>query len=191
MGRKSKLTPEQWAEVDRRIFEGESIRALARERGISEATIRDRISKIGKQENVQVVAGKIVEAQRSLAALPISAQITAQNLAARLLSISDNLASAAEYGAKTAHRLNALANSEVAKVDDANPLGAASLEAMRGVSAMTKLANEASATGLNLLAANKEMVKSINAPKEEETEKPVRPKISRDEWLKNHGLSKA
>lgn len=191
MGRKSKLSPEQWAEVDRRIFEGESIRALAREHGISEATIRDRISKIGKQENVQVVAGKIVEAQRSLAALPISAQITAQNLAARLLSISDNLASAAEYGAKTAHRLNALANSEVGKVDDANPLGKESLEAMRGVSAMTKLANEAAATGLNLLAANKDMMKSINTPKEAEAEKPVRPKMSRDEWLKTHGLSKA
>lgn len=191
MGRKSKLTPEQWAEVDRRILDGESIKALGREFGISDTSIRERIAKHGKHENVPEVAAKIVDAQRSLAALPISAQITAQNLAARLMSISDNLASAAEYGAKTAHRLNALANSEVGKVDDANPLGKESLEAMRGVSAMTKLANEAAATGLNLLAANKEMVKAVNAPKVDEIEKPIRPKISRDEWLKNHGLSKA
>ncbi len=167
MGRKSKLTDAQWAEVDRRLLEGDSIRAVARDYPISEASIRERLQKIGKTETVQQVAAKIIDAERSLAALPISAQVTAQNLAAKLRSISDNLASAAMHGAATAHRLSALANAEVAKVDDAQPLNATSLEAMKGVAALTKLANDSSSIALNLLAANKDTVTKINAPANE------------------------
>ena len=77
------------------------------------------------------------------------------SLAEKLQNISQSLASAAEHGAATAHRLAALANSEVAKIDDAAVLAPESLEAMKGVAALTKLSNEAAATGLNLLAANK------------------------------------
>lgn len=66
----------------------------------------------------------------------------------------------------TAHRLQALANSEVQKVDDAEPL--ASLEALRGVQVLTKLANESAQTGLNLLTANKKTVEDNNrAPVQE------------------------
>jgi ABC-type transporter Mla subunit MlaD len=169
MGRPSKLTPEQWAQVDRRILDGEPVRVLAREFGISEASIRERIAKSGKIANVQEVARKIVDAEQSLAALPISAQVSAQNLAARLRAISDNLASAAHYGAQTAHRLNALANSEVQKVDDAQPL--ASVENLKGVAALTKLANESASIALTLLAANKETVTKLNE------EKPERKKL--------------
>lgn len=160
MGRKSKLTLEQWAEVDRRILEGESIRSLARQFGVSDATIRERISKHGTKENVQSVARKIVDAEVSLAALPLTAQITARNLAGKLRAISDNLASAAHYGAQTAHRLNAIANSEVQKIDDAQPL--ASVESLKGVAALTKLANDSASIALNLLSANKETVQKIN-----------------------------
>lgn len=158
MGRKSKLGAEQWAEVDKRILEGESIRALAREFGISDSAIRERIAKHGKVKTVQEVARKIVDAENSLAALPITAQITAQNLAAKLRAISDNIASAAHYGAATSHRLSALANSEVSKIDDADPLGADSMEAMKGVAVLTKLANDSGAIALNLLSANKDRI---------------------------------
>lgn len=159
MGRKSKLTDEQWAEVERRIIEGASVRALAREFGISEASIRERIAKHGKTATVQEVARKIVDAEVSLAALPLSAQISAQNLAARLRAISNSLAQAAELGAATAHRLTHLANAEVQKVDDANPLE--SLGNLKGVAVLTKMANESAAIGLNLLAANKDRVKQL------------------------------
>ena len=161
MARKSKLSAEQWAEVDRRALEGESQRALAREFGLSNSALTYRYSKIGKHETVREVAAKIVDAERSLAALPIAAQHTAHNLAAKLRSISENLASAAMHGAATAHRLSALANAEVAKVDDAQPLNAESLEAMKGVAALTKLANDSSSIALNLLAANKDAVQKL------------------------------
>jgi len=167
MGRKSKLSETQWVEVERKMLEGMPVRAIAREYGVSEAAIRAR--KSGSVETIKAVANQIVETERAVMALPISAQITAHNLAAKLRAISDDLASAAHYGAKTAHRLNALANSEVQKVDDANPL--ASVEGLRGVAALTGLANESAKIGLNLLAANKDTIKQINE------EPPERPSI--------------
>ncbi|MGJ7484329.1 helix-turn-helix domain-containing protein [Variovorax sp. LT2P21] len=189
MGRKSKLTEDQWADVGRRLIDGEAQRALAREYGISEATLRQYFAKLEKLPTVQKVAGMIVETEAALKSLPISAQINAQRLADRLMAISQDLASAAFYGAKTAHRLNALANSEVAKVDDADPLGVKSVEAMKGVALMTRLANDSSSIAVNLLAANKEKIAKINEQQEPEVPPPVRPQISREEWLLQHGLS--
>lgn len=165
MGRKSKLTEEQWADLFSRVMNGESRRALGDEYGISEASIRQREAKSGKTQEVQKVARMIVETDAALKSLPIDAQINAQNLAAKLRSISQSLASAADLGAKTAHRLQALANSEVGKVDDANPL--ASMEALRNVGVLTKLGNESASIALNLLAANKDTVKRLNDGEDE------------------------
>ncbi|WP_272970659.1 helix-turn-helix domain-containing protein [Comamonas terrigena] len=158
MGRKSKLTEKQWQEIERRMLEGEAVRKLAKEFGVSEATIRAR--KSTQVEEIKSVANQIVATERAVMALPISAQITAHNLASKLRAISDNLASAAQYGAQTAHRLSALANSEVDKVDDAQPLK--SIESLKGVAALTKLANDSAHVALNLMAANKETIKELN-----------------------------
>jgi hypothetical protein len=188
VGRKSKLSEEQWAEVFRRRIEGESRRALAREFQISEASIREREEKNGKTAEVQQVARMIVATEAAYKSLPVTAQLSAQNLAGKLRSISESLASAADLGAKTSHRLQALANSEVGKVDDADPLSEDSMTALKGVSALTKLANDSASIALNLLAANKETVKELNLPKpEDEPPPPLRPQISREEWLKIHG----
>lgn len=158
MGRKSKLTDKQWAEIERRMLEGESVRALAREFGVAEATIRLR--KSTQVEEIKSVANQIVATERAVMALPIAAQITAHSLASKLRSISDNLASAAQYGAQTAHRLNALANSEVSKIDDASPLESG--ESLKGVMVLTRLANDSASIALNLLSANKETVQKMN-----------------------------
>ena len=164
MGRPSKLTAEQWEEIAKRRMDGESRRSLAREYGVSEASIREREEKIGRLPTVEKVARMIVETESALKSMPVSAQVSAQNLAARFRSISDSYASAAEYGARTAHRLHALANSEVNKVDDADPLSEESLAAMKGVSLLTKLGNDALVPASNLLAANKER---MNQPQDE------------------------
>lgn len=177
MARPSKLTPEQWVEVERRLpTEGAS--ALAREFGISEAGIRKKFGSnqtIGsKSSKVREVAHKLADAQTALAELPVRQQYIAVSLAEKLRNISDNLASAAQYGAQTAHRLSALANSEVAKVDDAEPL--ASVENLKGVAALTKLANESATIALNLLSANKETVQRINTS-DDSSSKPTTIKI--------------
>ena len=158
MGRKSKLIDAQWQEIERRMLEGEPVRALAREFQVSEAAIRAR--KSTHVEQIKTVANQIVATERAIQALPIPAQITAHNLAAKLRAISDNLASAAHYGAATAHRLQALANAEVAKVDDAEPLG--SIDSLKSVGVLTKLANDSANIALNLLAANKDTVQRLN-----------------------------
>lgn len=158
MARPSKLSPEQWAEVDRRLAAGEGVRSLAKAFGMSPAAISKRgVAKQSKQ--TLVVAKQIAETQAALAELPVSQQYIAVSLAEKLRNISASLASAAEHGAATAHRLNALANAEVVRVDDADPM--ASLENLRNVGVLTKLANDSSHIALNLLAANKERVQKM------------------------------
>lgn len=158
MARPSKLKPEQWTEITKRLLAGEKAADLAREFGVSKTAISARVSK--RTETIQTVAHQVVAAERALSELPISEQLIAVNLASKLRAISDNLASAAQYGAQTAHRLSALANSEVAKVDDAEPLR--SIDSLKGVAALTKLANDSASIALNLLAANKDTVKELN-----------------------------
>jgi hypothetical protein len=117
------------------------------------------------------VAEKVVMAQTALEQLPLAHQHQALSLAEKLRNISMSYASAAELGARTAHRFHALANSEAQKVDDANPLSAESLEAMRGIAVLTKIGNDALVPASNLLAANKPAVERLNQPE------PPRPTI--------------
>lgn len=169
MGRKSKLTDAQWAEVERRLLEGESRRALGREFKVSETSIREHFAGSEKEaKQVKEVARKIVDAERSLEALPPLARKTAQNLAEKLRSVSESLAAAAELGAKTSHRLMALANDQVNKVDDAEPLSEQSIASLKNVSALTKLGNDSATIALNLLSANKDTVKRLNEEGAEE-----------------------
>ena len=187
MGRPSKLTPAQWAEVERRLVDGEGVRDLAREFGVAHSQITRRFSHQPHQ-TVRNVAEKLASAQDALAALPTRQQHLAVSLADKLRNISASLACAAELGAATAHRLQALANSEVAKVDDAEPL--TSLENLRGVGVLTKLANDSAATALNLLAANRETVQKLNAPPaDEEKAAPVRQRLGIDEWKRANGFA--
>lgn len=172
MARPSKLTPDQWKIVSKRVIDGESMRALAKEFGVSEGAIRQRVNTQTAQ--VKNVAHKLAEAHTALAELPTHQQYMAVSLSEKLRNISDNLAAAAQYGAQTAHRLSALANSEVAKVDDAEPL--ASVENLKGVAALTKLANESATIALNLLSANKETVQRINTS-DDSSSKPTTIKI--------------
>lgn len=172
MPRPSKLSPAQWKEVERRALQGESASALGREFGVSEGAIRKRIAgerSISEQSTkVREVAEKLADAEIALRALPLGQRQVAIDLSEKLRSISSSLASAAELGAKTAHRLHALANSEVGKVDDAAPLSTESINALKGVGVLTKLANESSHVALNLLAANKETVTRLNEQPEPE-----------------------
>lgn len=160
MARPSKLSPEQWGLLEQRFQAGESARALAREFGVDEAAIRRKFRRDTPQ--VRDAAERLADGQRAVSALPASLQPVAIDLAAKLRNISGSLASAAELGAATAHRLHALANTEVAKVDDANPL--ASIEELKAVGVLTKLANDSAATALNLLAANKDAAQKLVDP---------------------------
>lgn len=176
MGRKSALSPDQWIEIERRIVvDGESVYALAKEFGVNESTVRRKIkpnfadkTEVAQKHHADLRAIAIEKARidkesrtisDKIAELPYAKQVIVHDLSRRLANISNSLASAAELGAATAHRLSALANSEVAKVDDAEPL--ASVENLKGVAALTKLANESATIALNLLSANKDRIKEV------------------------------
>jgi hypothetical protein len=193
MGRPSKLTPQQWTEVERRLLAGETARGIAPDFGISEAGIRKRFgahqSISAQSAQVRTVAEKLADASLALQALPPAQRSVAVDLAEELRTMSVSVARAANLGAKTGHRLHALANSEVAKVDDAAPLSEESIAALKGVGVLTKLANDSLSPALNLLAANKDRVKEITTPPpEDDPGPPLRPQISREQWLKEHGL---
>lgn len=160
MGRKSKLTDKQWEEVRQRHIDGESIRSLADEFKVAESSVREKIS--GDTKRIKAVANQILETESALKALPISAQISAHNLADQLRAISGHLAGAANFGAATAHRLAGIANGRVAQIDDAKPLDDKGITELKGIAVLTKLANEASEIGVNLLRANKEQIDEMN-----------------------------
>lgn len=171
MARPSKLNPKQWDEIKKRIAAGEKPAALAREFGVSRATISERCQK--PAETIRSVANKLVEADKALRSLPVSEQLLTLNLADELKAISFHLAGAARFGAATAHRLTGIANSKVNEIDDAAPLNPESLDALRGVALLTKVANDSATIGLNLLAANKDAVKDMN-----QQAKPIPQRIS-------------
>lgn len=126
---------------------------------MGESSLRERIS--AQSAQIKAVANQMVDADRAVKALPISAQIAAHSLADHLKSISNHLAGAASQGAMTAHKLSQIAN---AKAQELNEVGSLeeNAEALKSVIAMTKGANDAAQIGLNLLAANKETVIQIN-----------------------------
>jgi uncharacterized protein (DUF2342 family) len=160
MGRKSKLTDKQWDEIRQRHIDGESIRSLADKFKVAESSVREKIS--GDTKRIKAVANQILETEVAIRSLPISAQISAHNLADQLRSISGHLAGAANFGAATAHRLAGIANGRVAQIDDAKPLDDAGVKELKGISVLTQMANDASVIGVNLLRANKESIDAMN-----------------------------
>lgn len=72
MGRPSKLSPDQWRELERRLNAGESAAVLSREFDVSQGLISQRFSKISKE--VKKTAEAIAESQNMLAVLPVAQQ---------------------------------------------------------------------------------------------------------------------
>lgn len=162
MGRPSKLTDAQWEAIGKRLLAGESAASLAKEFGVDRAAVTRRFSQ--RNATVKSVAHQIVETERALSFLNAAEQIAACSLADELKAISGHLAGAARFGAATAHRLSGIAHSKASEIDDAQPLNEESIGALKGIAALTKLANEASEIGVNLLRANKEEIERINNP---------------------------
>lgn len=172
MGRPSKLTPAQWAEIERRLLAGETARKLGPEFGLAESAIRKRFgAQFGAQSaRVQTAARKLAdanaamdEANTALEALPLAQRQIAITLADDLREISRHLAAAARYGSATAHRLAGIAHGKVQEIDDAAPLTDESVATLKGVAVLTRMANEAATIGVNLLKANEETIREVNA----------------------------
>ena len=163
MDKREKLTPPQWYEIEQRVLNGESQRALAKEFGLSSRGLNKRVGE--KVKKIAQAATKIAEAQIAVNSLSISGKISAQTLAEKLMSITYNLSSAAEVSARTAHRLSKLANEKVQNITSDNLEEEAGN--LRMVNGLTNMANEASKIPLGLLQTNKEQVQRLNEPEQE------------------------
>lgn len=157
MGRSSKLSEKQWAELERRLLAGEKPASLAKEYGINRAAITRRFSQ--QMREIKTVANQIVATDVALRSLPVAQQVAAIHMADELKAISTHLASAAKFGAMTAHRMASIAHAQTDKIDDVDPME--SQEILQGIAGMTKIANSASEIAVNLLRANKEAVDSM------------------------------
>lgn len=157
MGRPSKLTDAQWEQIGKRLLEGEKAAALAREFKVSPATISERFSK--STEKVKAVANQIVTTGKALDSLSVAEQVSAISLAGKLRSTLEHLSSAAEYGAATAHKFMAMANTQALKVDEVDPMK--SLDVLKGIGVLTKLGNDSSELAKSLVNGSKDAVKQI------------------------------
>lgn len=156
MGRPSKLSEKQWAEIERRLLDGEIPAALAKEFDVDRSAITRRFAQ--QLRNVKEVANQIVKTDAALKSLPLMQQVQAISLAETLRGISQHLGHAAHYGAMTSHRLMGIAHQQVQMLDDSEPMSEQSMEALKSVRALTLTANDAAAIGTDLLKANKEMI---------------------------------
>lgn len=156
-GRPSKLTPEQWEMVDKRIALGEQANLIAADFGIHRSQVSRRFK--GKIEN------RTQEAAHALAALPLRQMAVAITLADELRTISSNLAAAGRYGASTAHRMSRLANAQAEKIDETAPLDSeGAFKRLKDISALTQVANDSAKTGLGLLAATRDRTPAQSEP---------------------------
>lgn len=164
MARPSKLTESQWHDIEKRMLAGEKAAALAKEYGVDRAAITRKVTP--SVRNVKTVANQLLNAETALKQLPITQQIATLSLVDELRAISTNLASAAKYGAVNANRLSNLANQQLNTVTDENLMTGEGLIALKTVSALTDLANEASKVPLGLLNANKDQVQKFTSPED-------------------------
>lgn len=158
MGRRSNLTDKQWDEVLSRIIRGEKAADLAKEYKVSKSAVCMHISK--RAESIKTVAKQVVAADVAFSQLPMFEKIETLSLINELKAISLHMGGAAKFQSMTAHRISKMANDQVDKIDEINPLN--SEDILQGISALTRIANDASQIPFGLLNANKEMVKDFN-----------------------------
>lgn len=184
MGRKSALSDEGWTKAIRRVLiDGETVNSVAKSLGIDEASLRRKIKPnksegANKAKSLKQLAIEKVEAESALSQiseeiseLPMASQRIVGDLAKKLSNISSYLATSAEHGALASSKLNAIMHAEVQRLQDGaqesilqgvSPLNSESIENLKGIGALSRLANSASEIGLNLLKANKEAIDDLN-----------------------------
>jgi transposase-like protein len=151
MGRKSKLTEDQKADIQARLAAGESCRAVARDIGVNEATLRRNFSTQTKQ--IQTVAKKLACVEAEVEVLPISTQLTIRSLAANMRTTAANLAAITALNTRTAHRLAKLADKSMNRLEDpeADPDGKAA--EILNLATYGSLSHNLSRVGVSLVTA--------------------------------------
>jgi hypothetical protein len=148
-GRPGKLTDWQWGEIGRRLANGETTTALAKEFKVSKSLVSGRFS--NKVEALKSLASQIVEVECAYERLPVSEQCSVRTIADHLKAIGNNLATAANFGTASAARLAEIAHGKVAKLDAEQP----DPDELKGIAALTAVSNAAANVGTVLVNANR------------------------------------
>ncbi len=183
MARPSKLTESELAKIRDRHIAGESIRSLAKEVGMGESSLRERIS--AQSAQIKKVANQMVATEREFKALPLSAQIAAHFLADAIKQRDSNMAEAGTNLSEVSKMWAKAAKDSTVKImfkamdDDGETVNperlAACSEEMAPVMKSIQLSKEAGVIPLKameLAARNKEpeneerKILLINAPEE-------------------------
>ena len=154
MGRPSKLTDRQWAEIGRRYAQGERPADLAREFKVSRPAIVARFS--DKVSEIRTAANALASAEMTIERMPVPDAMAARALADHLKGVSNNLARAAESGSRVSAALSDIAEKHTRRlVQRMDEEGVLMAEELKPVVALVETANRASTIGMGLLAANK------------------------------------
>lgn len=154
MGRPSKLTDIQWAQIEKRLMDGESASSLAVEYGVNRAAVSRRLSQ--HIATVKTVANQIVAADAAFHSLPVAQQIATTHHVDLLKSMSTHLAHAGNYGAAISHRLKGVASELSDKITDFDPLDADHVETLKGINALVRTSNESAHIAIELMKASKQ-----------------------------------
>lgn len=152
----ARLRPKQWDAIEKRLLAGESNRSVAKDFDVSETAIRKHFG--GEVRKIQSVAEQIVEVDKVFKSLTIGSQVRARTLADEMIAISTHLAGAAKFGSITSHRISGMAHDQLDKINEADIEGSA--QVLQNIARLIALSNESAKTGLALLAANKDLIKS-------------------------------
>lgn len=160
----AKLNRQQWADIERRLLEGESGLSLSKEYGISEGTIRYKFPK--KREDMEKAVNATVEARLAVAKLPPSLRLQVEPLADVRMRIIDMQSRSALLAAQTAYKMTQIANTQAEKIDEHKP----DLELARVVHGFIETANKAAYQPVELIKASKAQADVIEA---EEVKQPT------------------
>ena len=135
---------------------------------MTESTIRSKFggairAVIAQSAQVREIAHQVAEVQDAVEKLPPFQRDVVFDLAASLRNVSRSLTKAAELGADTSMRLQEMASTQIRKVNQDDPTK--SIEELKSVGIMTRLANDSASIALNLLAANKDRMPAPETPK--------------------------
>lgn len=152
MGRPSKLSDKQWAEVMRLHANGEKAASLAKKYKVSPTQISRRVSQVSQE--LQNVAALVAQAETTFDALPVSHQSCVRSLADQIKGLAVGVTAVAATSAETGRILALHANQKARDLGpDLNP------DDVRLVVGLQEGANRAISSGLDILRANKEVNK--------------------------------
>ena len=160
MGRPSSLSEKQCREIQKRILDGDSYSKLAKEFNCSKSAIHRSLAK--RIETIRTVSAQMIATENTLKTLDLSMQYDIMEYSARLRAINSNLMEAAFNGTLVGVEMTRMASNLVKKIDKENPME--SQDELQAISALTKISNDAMASGMALAKLNQDAISAAANP---------------------------